>query len=277
MFPHVPLQAITLDLVDTHSVSLTVDHILTHSIYIPGQDNNNNNNGNNSIQGEGLGEPDAPLETPESSSEGEEEEDDDDENFVHAIMEHPRDHERRFSPHHLMQPGSRRVSGSEQGRREGLHEPQYEHASHLIPDSGLLSCDTEAMSHDLERTSCDSGAVVHDLDQSSCDAMEISRDNEEPSCDNNDSQESSLLRNVELGSGNPQQATLFGGLRQRNVERRGLENMEATKMTHSDRAESEGQEVEVSSLSNVTLFSSLQERKAELLRKARRYLLLMCI
>ena len=35
MFPHVPLQAITLDLADTHSVSLTVDHILNNSIYIP--------------------------------------------------------------------------------------------------------------------------------------------------------------------------------------------------------------------------------------------------
>lgn len=37
MFPNVPLQAITLDLADTHSVSLTVDHILNESIYIPGE------------------------------------------------------------------------------------------------------------------------------------------------------------------------------------------------------------------------------------------------
>ena len=35
MFPNVPIQAITLDLADTHSVSLTVDRILSDSIYIP--------------------------------------------------------------------------------------------------------------------------------------------------------------------------------------------------------------------------------------------------
>lgn len=35
MFPHVPIQAITLDLADTHSISLTVDRILNDSIYIP--------------------------------------------------------------------------------------------------------------------------------------------------------------------------------------------------------------------------------------------------
>ena len=35
MFPHVPLQAITLDLADTRSISLTVEHILNNAIYIP--------------------------------------------------------------------------------------------------------------------------------------------------------------------------------------------------------------------------------------------------
>ena len=35
MFPHVPLQAITLDLADTRSISLTVEHILNNTIYIP--------------------------------------------------------------------------------------------------------------------------------------------------------------------------------------------------------------------------------------------------
>ena len=38
MFPHIPLQAITLNLADTHSVSLTVEHILNETIYVPGQD-----------------------------------------------------------------------------------------------------------------------------------------------------------------------------------------------------------------------------------------------
>lgn len=38
MFPHIPLQAITLNLADTHSVSLTVEHILNETIYIPGQE-----------------------------------------------------------------------------------------------------------------------------------------------------------------------------------------------------------------------------------------------
>ena len=38
MFPHVPLQAITLDLADTHSVSLTVDRILSNAVYIPGEE-----------------------------------------------------------------------------------------------------------------------------------------------------------------------------------------------------------------------------------------------
>ena len=37
MFPHIPLQAITLDLADTHSVSLTVDRALNNTIYIPEQ------------------------------------------------------------------------------------------------------------------------------------------------------------------------------------------------------------------------------------------------
>lgn len=37
MFPHIPLQAITLDLADTHSVSLTVDRVLNNTIYIPDQ------------------------------------------------------------------------------------------------------------------------------------------------------------------------------------------------------------------------------------------------
>ena len=35
MFPHVSLQAITLDLADTRSISLTVEHILNNAIYIP--------------------------------------------------------------------------------------------------------------------------------------------------------------------------------------------------------------------------------------------------
>lgn len=37
MFPNIPLQAITLDLADTHSVSLTVDRVLNNTIYIPDQ------------------------------------------------------------------------------------------------------------------------------------------------------------------------------------------------------------------------------------------------
>lgn len=37
MFPNVPLQAITLDLADTHSVSLTVERIINDVIYIPDQ------------------------------------------------------------------------------------------------------------------------------------------------------------------------------------------------------------------------------------------------
>ena len=35
MFPHIPLQAITLDLADTRSISQTVEHILNNAIYIP--------------------------------------------------------------------------------------------------------------------------------------------------------------------------------------------------------------------------------------------------
>ena len=38
MFPHVPLQAITLDLADTRSISQTVEHILNNAIYIPEND-----------------------------------------------------------------------------------------------------------------------------------------------------------------------------------------------------------------------------------------------
>ena len=38
MFPHVPLQAITLDLADTRSISQTVEHILNNTIYIPESD-----------------------------------------------------------------------------------------------------------------------------------------------------------------------------------------------------------------------------------------------
>ena len=35
MFPDVPMQAITLDLAETRSISLTVEHILNNAIYIP--------------------------------------------------------------------------------------------------------------------------------------------------------------------------------------------------------------------------------------------------
>ena len=38
MFPHIPLQAITLDLADTRSISQTVEHILNNAIYIPETD-----------------------------------------------------------------------------------------------------------------------------------------------------------------------------------------------------------------------------------------------
>ena len=38
MFPNIPLQAITIDLADTHSILLTVDRILNNSIYIPAQE-----------------------------------------------------------------------------------------------------------------------------------------------------------------------------------------------------------------------------------------------
>ena len=41
MFPHIPMQAITLDLADTRSISLTVEHILNNAIYIPDGDPGN--------------------------------------------------------------------------------------------------------------------------------------------------------------------------------------------------------------------------------------------
>lgn len=41
MFPHIPLQAITLDLADTRSISQTVEHILNNAIFIPETDNDN--------------------------------------------------------------------------------------------------------------------------------------------------------------------------------------------------------------------------------------------
>lgn len=50
MFPHIPLQAITLDLADTHSVSLTVDRVLNNTIYIPEQHQQQQNQQHNSQQ-----------------------------------------------------------------------------------------------------------------------------------------------------------------------------------------------------------------------------------
>ena len=38
MFHNIPLQAITINLADTHSILLTVDRILNNSIYIPAQE-----------------------------------------------------------------------------------------------------------------------------------------------------------------------------------------------------------------------------------------------
>ena len=52
MFPHVPLQAITLDLADTHSVSLTVDRVLNNTIYIPDQQQQQQQQGEESTSSE---------------------------------------------------------------------------------------------------------------------------------------------------------------------------------------------------------------------------------
>ena len=229
MFAHIPLQAITLDLVDTHSVSLTVDHILTRSIFIPGQDSDTG-----SPPVEGTATPDTPLDTPACSSE-----DDDDNDGPHRTSEQPPD--QRFSSHSYSTPGGQMVS-SDSIQREESHDLHYEHSKHLVLD-GDLSHDTEHLLSDSEQSSSNLLEISHDTEQTPCDSMESPESAPSPEPSSESSQTTTAA------------AALSGGLRQRIGGGSGLEQ----------------ERREEAALANVSLFGSLQERKAELLRKARRY------
>jgi len=233
MFPHVPLQAITLDLVDTHSVSLTVDRILSQSIYIPEQ-----------LQG-------TPL-----------------------LQDEPRNRDRR--------------GGADEGAEGAMEEGESGRmAEGEEKEAGFLSEQKEGgndeVGESLENSSLDVGDLEPGLvslagglhnsndvpvvnDRTSSEAELSSERVEGPQCQHQLSTtcQSEIQRHEQLAAS--------GGLRQRMLER--LHPSLTDKPSSSPdlrKSHDIGRRGDKSeSFHSALFFSSLQERKAELLQKARR-------
>ncbi len=253
MFPHVPLQAITLDLVDTHSVSLTVDRILSHSIYIPGHeavdgresDDDGGEEEREALEGTREDEEvelEPLLETPQSSSSSEDEEDEEEE-FVVAGADGSLQHSSPASDSH-----SGGYSFFDSGRQ--------------VRD-GVMGCGQEeaALCHSISTDDAASLrlgnlAPVPELSLSLATSQGVSPSPTNPA----DTQEE---RHEHLPY--PQ---LPYGLRQRPLDSSSSCLPEAPVADSHRVSKSTTKECEKST--SASFFTSLQERKADLLQKARR-------
>ena len=194
MFPYVPLHAITLDLADTHSVSLTVDRILNNIIYIPGERGVH-------MPEQIEGGDDTPPQPPEENNEEQ------------------------------ITPG---------GERQEIPLPQQNFSSSVVPQDN--SQDTDITEH---QQSCDLNELQesHDLDEGSMEEIQSihsgvrSRKKHSETISLAVPVQSNISKDCPSeGSGHPSSAT----------------------PTTSNDAYSQ-------------MFSFLQEKKAELIRKAKRY------
>ena len=261
MFPHVPLQAITLDLADTHSVSLTVDRILSNSIYIPGEGGmavaghapNTDQQGGGDQDGENTPPPQLagfPGNSNYSNTDEEEEEEEED-STAHSTPTHrlssephpPQSHTTAIppSPLHAQDPRSDEshdLNRSTPLKSCDMHEPQlaesHAHKTHPPPqshDAADRANKEQLMELDTHHTPTD---LSHDT------LSELRR--RKP--------DTEAIRAARAISANGGRGEVGGG-------------------ADSDGGNG-GKEFLSTGKSYSQLFSSLQERKAELLEKARR-------
>ena len=215
MFPHVPLQAITLDLADTHSVSITVDRILTDSIYIPGE------GGVITNQVEGNATPTSPsnnTNTEENSTE-----------IAHSSQQNlPPPQPTSTSSAPLNVPSqAEKPQNSDSGDHQGCDSDELKESNNVSKDS-----------HDPQPRKS------HDLQES--------HDSSEANTQHN---QSNLRLRKTASKVAPENIQL-------------VETIESSSKKHC----SSDTNFPVSKEDYSHLFTSLQERKAELLRKAKRYI-----
>lgn len=235
MFPHVPLQAITLDLADTHSVSLTVDRILSDSIYIP----EGGVADNTGAEEEGTPPP---------------------------------------------------TSNAEAGDDSPAHHPTPRHSQEPLPFSSSVQPDTPPVesvsiqdSQPLESHDIGGHELSHDK---SCDHDNASVREVDISQGPNSSDGDSGVRRrhaTQIRGNDPQASNDTGSTREWESDVPGMELgpsvlageegriRPARAIMSGDKSLSVGSDLSTASSDTYSrLFSSLQERKAELLRKARR-------
>jgi hypothetical protein len=281
MFPHVPIQAITLDLADTHSVSLTVDRILNDSIYIP-------------REGGVAGEEDEATPLPErgedsttSSRRGSISVN----TFTPLAHGNPvwvKDHDMD----HTGNPQSRDMEHNSHDIEEESHDMAQE--SH---DLGEESRDMDEESHDVEEKPCDVEPASSDLEHQSHNLEQESVHSDVQSHDLSSPHQFDPLS--QYASKSPHQDEVQGSLHphellhaphRTNIYPNAHEPLEPSSSAlrlrrpagEADRvvgviddskgsASSSRDQFPSTSESYSRLFVSMQERKAELLRRAKRY------
>ena len=240
MFPHVPIQAITLDLADTHSTSLTVDRILNDSIYIP-------MGGGGAEEEEGILPAEHGEDSLQSSRRGSE-------SVANTVTLLP--HTNPQQSHDMEQ------SVIEQS--DPLQSRDLDQWPHGV-DQG--PGDHDQQSHDHDRQSHDSDVQSRDADGSICpDEVQDSL---------NALHSRTLLSPHEPHSTSdappPTKSPPLSELRQRKPASEAAESTKVAKAGEKAASSSSSGDQFQSSDGYSRLFSSMQERKAELLRRAKRY------
>lgn len=218
MFPHVPLQAITLDLADTHSVSLTVDRILNNSIYIPEEGGMVNNDATPLPNAAESTEP-PPVRQQESIPQS------------HAPITAPPP-----PPPHT-------------------HSSLEESSQHSRVDADDELQENTQQSHDFDAQNAPEPQKSHDFDaQDTTDHL------------------NSITHHQSHHTTPPEAPQGESELRQRRVDGSTVIQMAKGGCDSKDAAKPDSKSGFLSTKESYSrLFSSLQERKAELLRKAKRY------
>ncbi len=259
MFPHVPLQAITLDLADSHSVSLTVDRILSNSIYIPegavaaaasaGDQQGGGAGGGGG--GGGGGDPDSettPLPVLPGNNNNNSTTMDDESSATNTAQSTPRC---RLSPEPHPQ----------------SHAPATPTKDSTLPSSLLHVQEMRSEDSDLKSHETSHG-TPHDRNTEPSDSHDASTTRAQSTSDGEESHNLRVLTDVPTASSHD----IPPELRRRKVDAEGIRAAKAISagVAVGGESDSGGKEFLSTGKSFSQLFTSLQERKAELLRKARR-------
>ena len=259
-----PLQAITLDLADTHSVSLTVDRILSDSIYIP-------EGGGADAQLEGEATP-----PPQPASAGTENDETATSNTVprqsqEALNSYAQSSSTSLSESASVQEETYQNEASQSHNAQFSHltdESQASYNSHMTESKTSHDQDEniESMYSEVESTEQDtlfpSQATEpglrrrHNPNIGGSGSHDLASEMEQASTP----EEDGMLQDPPTGPG--------------QADYDGTESIHAARAISAERsstgASASDSDFSSTSVSYSRLFSSLQERKAELLRKARR-------